>query len=71
MPVLAASGFTADWGCRIVEAGSPGYNPGGYHTGSVWPLFTGWVSLAEFSYGHYLQGFSHLMSKLLIHKYWG
>jgi hypothetical protein len=71
MPVIAANGFTTDWGCRIVQEGSPHYNPGGYHTGSVWPLFTGWASLAEFAYGNYLQGYAHLMSNVLIFKYWG
>jgi hypothetical protein len=71
LSVLAASGFTADWGCRIVEEGSPEYDPAGYHTGSVWPLFTGWASLAEFRNSNYLQGFSHVMSNILIYKYWG
>jgi glycogen debranching enzyme len=71
LPVIAASGFTSDWGCRIVEEGSPNFDPGGYHTGSVWPLFTGWASLAEFSNNNYLQGFSHLMGNSLIYKYWG
>jgi hypothetical protein len=37
----------------------------------VWPLFTGWASLAEFKYYNYLQGYSHLMSNILIYKYWG
>jgi glycogen debranching enzyme len=71
LPVIAASGFTADWGCRIVEEGSPKFDPGGYHTGSVWPLFTGWAALAEFGNNNYLQGFSHVMSNILIYKYWG
>jgi glycogen debranching enzyme len=71
LPVLAASGFTSDWGCRIVEEGSPHFDPGGYHTGSVWPLFTGWTALAEFRSNNFLQGYSHLMSNILIYKYWG
>jgi len=71
LPVIAANGFTSDWGCRIVEEGSPHFNPGGYHTGSVWPLFTGWAALAEFRNNNYLQGFSHLMSNILIYQYWG
>ena len=71
LPVIAASGFTSDWGCRIVEEGSQHFNPGGYHTGSVWPLFTGWAALAEFRNNNYLQGYSHLMSNILIYKYWG
>ena len=71
LPVIAANGFTSDWGCRIVEEGSPHFDPGGYHTGSVWPLFTGWAALAGFRNNNYLQGYSHLMSNMLIYKYWG
>lgn len=71
LPHFASNAFTADWGCRIVGENSPLFNPGGYHTGSVWPLFTGWASLAEFRYGNYLQGYSHMMNNLLIYRHWG
>jgi len=62
--------FSSDWGVRILREDSPIYNPRGYHTGSVWPLFTGWSALAEFKYGNYLQGFSHTMNNLLVYKNW-
>lgn len=62
--------FSSDWGVRILREDSPIYNPRGYHTGSVWPLFTGWTSLAEFKYGNSLQGFTHLMNNLLVYKNW-
>ncbi|MDQ7818566.1 MAG: amylo-alpha-1,6-glucosidase [Melioribacteraceae bacterium] len=62
--------FSSDWGVRILRDDSPIYNPRGYHTGSVWPLFTGWSSLAEFKYGSHLQGFTHLMNNLLVYKNW-
>lgn len=68
---FAGSGFTSDWGCRILEESSPFFNPRGYHTGSVWPLFTGWTSLAEYQYGNDIQGYSHLYSNLLIYLHWG
>ena len=71
LPVLASNAFTADWGCRIVPQNDPNYNPRGYHSGSVWPLFTGWASLAEFRYNNYLQGFSHLFSNMMIWQFWG
>jgi glycogen debranching enzyme len=71
LPVIATNSFTADWGCRIVPENDPHFNPAGYHTGSVWPLFTGWAALAEFRYRNYLQGYSHLSSNLMIWKYWG
>jgi glycogen debranching enzyme len=71
LPVFASNVFSSDWGCRIVGENSPLFNPNGYHTGSVWPLFTGWAALAEFQYGKCLQGFSHLMNNLLIYRHWG
>ncbi len=71
LPLIASEGFTSDWGCRIVPENDPLFNPRGYHTGSVWPLFTGWSALAEFRNNNYLQGFSHLSANLMIWKYWG
>ncbi len=66
----AENGFTSDWGVRILSEQSPLFNPRGYHYGSVWPLFTGWTALAEYKYGNYLQGFSHIMNNLLVYKNW-
>jgi glycogen debranching enzyme len=71
LPAIASNAFTTDWGCRIVPENDPHFNPKGYHSGSVWPLFTGWAALAEFRAGSYLQGYSHLTSNLEIWKYWG
>ncbi len=67
----AGNNFTSDWGSRIVGEDSPLFHPEGYHTGSVWPLFTGWSALAEYNNGNYLQGFSHVMNNLLVYKSWG
>lgn len=64
------SEFTTDWGVRILKKSSDLYNPSGYHYGSVWPLFTGWVSLAEYETGEYNQGFTHAMQNMLIYKSW-
>ncbi len=44
---IAEDDFTAGWGVRLVPRSDPDYEPDGYHAGSIWPLFTGWVSLAE------------------------
>ncbi len=62
--------FSSDWGVRILREDSPIFNPRGYHTGSVWPLFTGWSALAEFKYGNDVQGFTHVMDNLLVYKNW-
>ncbi len=63
--------FSTNWGTRIIRDDSPLFNPRGYHYGSVWPLFTGWTSLAEFAYENYSQGYTHLMDNLDIYKHWG
>lgn len=67
----AGNAFTTNWGSRILRDDSPYFKPTGYHYGSVWPLFTGWSALAEYAYGNYNQGFSHIMNNLNIYKYWG
>ncbi|MEI7982991.1 MAG: GH116 family glycosyl hydrolase, partial [Bacteroidota bacterium] len=68
---FAANAFTTDWGVRIIREDSPMFKPTGYHYGSVWPLFTGWTSLAEYNNGNFLQGYSHLMNNLNVYKSWG
>ncbi|HEY1648423.1 MAG TPA: hypothetical protein VGF96_10595 [Terracidiphilus sp.] len=57
----ASSEFSTDWGTRILSDHVSFYDPISYHQGSVWPLFTGWVSLAEYRAGHPLSGYAHLM----------
>jgi hypothetical protein len=72
-PVLeqyAGSGFTSDWGVRIVSSASSLFNPQGYHYGSVWPLFTGWTALAEYEYGNSTQGFTHILNNMYIKNHW-
>lgn len=71
LDTYAGNGFTADWGVRIISEDNPMFNPRGYHYGSIWPLFTGWTALAEYRYGNYIQGFSHLMNNLNVYKNWG
>ncbi|MGD8426496.1 MAG: GH116 family glycosyl hydrolase [Balneolaceae bacterium] len=70
MPLYNSDKFSSDWGVRILGNDSPLYQPAGYHYGSVWPLFTGWTSLAEYKSGRAVQGFSHVMNNLLIYKKW-
>uniref|UniRef100_Q02CJ9 Glycogen debranching enzyme-like protein n=1 Tax=Solibacter usitatus (strain Ellin6076) TaxID=234267 RepID=Q02CJ9_SOLUE len=57
----ASSEFSTDWGIRDVSEQTPFFDPISYHQGSVWPLFTGWVSLAEYRAGRSLAGYRHLM----------
>ncbi|PRZ26048.1 amylo-alpha-1,6-glucosidase [Flavobacterium granuli] len=65
---FASNSFSADWGMRMISNKSPLYDPRSYHFGSVWPLFTGWTSLAEYQTGLYNQGFTNIMNNLLNYK---
>ncbi len=57
----ASSEFSTDWGTRLLSERTSFYDPISYHQGSVWPLFTGWASVAEYRAGHPLSGYAHLM----------
>jgi glycogen debranching enzyme len=57
----ASEEFSTDWGTRLLSDQASFYDPISYHQGSVWPLFTGWVSVAEYRAGHTLSGYAHLM----------
>lgn len=66
---LATHEYSSDWGVRLIGESSSGFDPKGYHQGSVWPLFTGWVAKAEYGYHRPLQGFVHLMNNLLLYRH--
>ncbi|MGB9032111.1 MAG: hypothetical protein WCC27_18450 [Acidobacteriaceae bacterium] len=57
----ADSHISTDWGTRIISDRTSFYDPISYHQGTVWPLYTGWVSVAEYRAGHALSGYAHLM----------
>ena len=60
----ASSEFSTDWGVRDVSRNESIYDPISYHQGSVWPLYTGWLSLAEYRAGRPASGFAHLMQNV-------
>ena len=60
----ASAEFSTDWGLRDISERTPFYDPISYHQGSVWPLFTGWVALAEYRTGRPLSGYAHLMQNV-------
>ncbi len=60
----ASSEFSTDWGTRLLSEKTSFYDPISYHQGTVWPLFTGWVSVAEYRAGHPLSGYAHLMQNV-------
>lgn len=64
--LLAGPDHQTDWGMRIISASNTLYNPGGYHFGSVWPLFTGWASVGEYRYHRALPAYSNLRANALL-----
>jgi glycogen debranching enzyme len=64
MQQWAGSHISTDWGVRILSDQTSFYDPISYHQGTVWPLFTGWVSVAEYRAGHPLAGYTHLMQNV-------
>jgi glycogen debranching enzyme len=63
---LAGDDHQTDWGMRIISNHNPIYNPGGYHFGSVWPLFTGWASVGEYKYHRVQPAYSNLRANALL-----
>lgn len=57
----ASEEFSTDWGLRDLGEHEAFYDPLSYHQGSVWPLFTGWASIAEYRTGRTLSAYAHLM----------
>jgi glycogen debranching enzyme len=55
-----------DWGMRIISNRSPLFSGGGYHYGSVWPLFTGWASVAEYRYHQTFPAYANLRANALL-----
>jgi glycogen debranching enzyme len=63
---LGSGALATDWGNRILSDRSALYDPLSYHYGSVWPLFTGWASMAAYRYGRPHVGEQALFANLLL-----
>ena len=63
---LADADIQTDWGMRIISDKAPMYSGGGYHYGSVWPLFTGWASVAEYRYHQEFAAYQNLRANALL-----
>ena len=69
MPMIQQlTGFDhqTDWGMRIISQNSAKFSGGGYHYGSVWPLFTGWASVAEYRYHQAFPAYANLRANALL-----
>jgi glycogen debranching enzyme len=63
---LARPEHQTDWGMRIIASTDSRYNPSGYHWGSVWPLFTGWASVAEYRSHRTFAAYQNLRANALL-----
>jgi len=63
---LADADHQTDWGMRIISERSPKFSGGGYHFGSVWPLFTGWASVGEYRYHRTFPAYANLRANALL-----
>jgi glycogen debranching enzyme len=63
---LATADFQTDWGMRIISQQSKIYGGSGYHFGAVWPLFTGWASVAEYRYHRAFPAYANLRANALL-----
>jgi len=63
---LADFEHQTDWGMRIISEHAPKFSGGGYHYGSVWPLFTGWASVAEYRYHQTFPAYTNLRANALL-----
>jgi glycogen debranching enzyme len=63
---LAKPTHQTDWGMRIIGNDSAKYSAGGYHFGAVWPLFTGWASVAEYNYHRPAPAYANLRANALL-----
>jgi len=63
---LATYEHQTDWGMRIISSRAAKFSGGGYHYGSVWPLFTGWASVAEYGYHQAQPAYDNLRANALL-----
>lgn len=63
---LADLDHQTDWGMRIISDHSLKFSGGGYHYGSIWPLFTGWASVGEYRYHRAFPAYLNLRANALL-----
>jgi len=68
LDAVAGPKFSTPWGVRMIAADNPLFDPQGYHLGAVWPLYTGWVSLAEWRSGRYQSALDHLLINARLYR---
>ena len=56
------------WGARFISEYDLLYDPTLYHAGNVWPLFSGWLALADYKYNFNEEGY-YLLKTILKNTY--
>jgi hypothetical protein len=69
--LTAGNEYITNYGSRIISKLSPYYRPNGYHSGSVWPLFTGWHALAAWKANRPETAQPLTFANLMIYNDWG
>ncbi len=59
---LLSTDLYSDWGIRTLGIKSSGYNPIGYHLGTVWPHDNSLAIAGLFKYGYFEEGFKIISS---------
>ena len=68
LDAVAGPGFSTPWGVRMIAEDDALFDPEGYHLGAVWPLYTGWVSLAEWRSGRFRPALEHLLINARLYR---
>lgn len=63
---LSDPDIQTDWGMRIIPSSTPKYDSAGYHSGTVWPLFTGWAAVGEYRYHDTFPAYANLRANSLL-----
>ena len=59
---MARSDFRTDWGVRSLSAGEERYNPQGYQTGTVWPVWNAGVIIGDYRHNRQIDAFRNFLA---------
>jgi len=59
---MAAADIRTDWGVRSLAASDKRFNPQGYQTGTVWPVWNAGIIISDFRLGRQMDAFRNFMS---------
>jgi hypothetical protein len=68
---MACSDFQTDWGVRSLSALDKRFDPKGYQTGTVWPVWNAGVIIGDYRYGRQVQAFRNWMAMIRLRTLYG